>query len=555
MSSVVRLSRDTLEEIQRNLQEAENVFTNQIESLLSKLKFHDETYSDVFVKCIGEDAQLRGKYDLICDLRKSSVDEYVLEVRSALNTQRDANRNCLMQFNDIISNSSSVESDIVSPIKMEGDKPEISTNQCHRSTEQFSQKPKVYHKDDATINEPKYVSNIYGPDDGLPITLSNEQKQKWNEGPKQMVDNHAHEMRILAEQNRIFDLCQVRSLWQNHFNRSLRQTCSEKIIVFFRLFPDLFDVKEIVAKDRWTAISKVYDYNNYKKQGEVPNISGVWVYPATPADNQLRMVLQDDAITGHVVGIIVSDNNETQCSIEGDRKIDVAPDTPGQPYYRLCKIYPDGQRRYHSAYLGPNHDNMSIFKDEDTESEVVELKTRQIPMHFQEQMKPVQMSLMKMKEVGNTTVNVDCPIVHDHGDVNDHSNTTSCPETKLVFASVTGLWHQNENIRYMLFEDVGNKKLIGFKQHNEVTESMITGERRPGNTFKVMEKMNHSQQCFEYMITLFPKKKVIKMKRTEGDDLIIPEISIKLRLKEKCVPPDLIQEILLVDRMTYICTV
>ena len=387
-----------LQEIKSSLQEADKVITNQIESSFSKFKRDDEMHSNALVKHIIDDAELCGKYDSICDLRKSAIEEFALEVRSALDTQRVAIRHCLTQFNNFISNSTtSAKSDYVSPIKMETDKSKMSINQYPRSREQ-SQK--------ATIALPRKV----------------DEKQKWK------MDKNAHEMRILAQQNRRFDLSHVRPLWRNHFNRSLRKTYSGKINALFRLFPDLFDVRFI--DHRWIAISKVYRCSNDivdnsqltiegqvdKLDSDVPNISGVWVYAS---DNQMRIVLKEDTITGHVTGIMVLNNEsyETQCSIQGDRKVDHGVATSDKPYYRLCKIYPNGNRRYHSVYLGPNRRNISIFKDEDTKSEVVVLENRQIQLHFQEQMKPVQMNLMKEekeKEVENTTVNVDSPIVHKH---------------------------------------------------------------------------------------------------------------------------------------------
>ena len=72
---------------------------------------------------------------------------------------------------------------------------------------------------------------------------------------------------------------------------------------------------------------------------------------------------------------------------------------------------------------------------------------------------------------------------------------------------------------------------------------MIIGERRSGNTFKVMEKMHGTQEHFEYVITLFARENRIEMQRTEDDVAMIPAIPIKLRLKAKCIPPHLFEEI------------
>ena len=114
---------------------------------------------------------------------------------------------------------------------------------------------------------------------------------------------------------------------------------------------------------------------------------------------------------------------------------------------------------------------------------------------------------------------------------------------KLKSANLSGLWEQDENVRYILFEDFKNGKVIGFMQHDGVTQSTITGNRRPGNTFKVMEKMHDTEKRFEYVITLFPREQRIEMKNFDGCFGMIPLIPINLKLHDKFIPPDLFQEL------------
>ena len=102
-------------------------------------------------------------------------------------------------------------------------------------------------------------------------------------------------------------------------------------------------------------------------------------------------------------------------------------------------------------------------------------------------------------------------------------------------ANLTGLWQQDANVRYILFEDFKNGKVIGFMQHKEVTKSTITGNRKPGNTFKVIEKLHDIQQSVEFVITLFPREQRIEFRNDAN-------ISVTLQLKDKFIPPDLFQE-------------
>ena len=77
----------------------------------------------------------------------------------------------------------------------------------------------------------------------------------------------------------------------------------------------------------------------------------------------------------------------------------------------------------------------------------------------------------------------------------------------------------------------------------EVTKSTITGNRRPGNTFKVMEKMHDSPQNIEHVITLFPREQRIEIVQSDDAVEMNKMIPISMQLKDKFIPPDLFQEL------------
>ena len=556
MSPSLSSSTDLLQEIQSNLRDAEKTLRNHIQSLLSRFKKHDELYSNAFVKHIGDDSQLRGKYELMCDLRKSAMDEHVSEVLGAVNTQSDTIRHCITQLNDIISNSSSsVESDV--SIKVEKDKSEMSINQ--------SQNTIICHKDDVAINQPSSVSTtqlisdkktngnttavtpavvesdivpqsgmsintLYasesapscetqtgsiskplspisqprGPpasvdarpskrrrisverdsrDDGRRerwpsdesghrtervkeerygyrargpdpqdlyesdhLRSNNGALTRWGRGhtvqPKKAkkpsgnpqkikYEKHRAEMRLMAERNRSFSLSQFDEVYMVHFKESIRKSYKGKLKLLVSHFTEYFQIQEI--KSRNVVLSLLYESNVSKRRrddidssiilkasrrhrvlrwedlrkstyGPPPrlrrecsrspplsktgetyrndgngsvelNISGVWAYSA---DHHFRLILEEDLLSRHFIGIMVL-NNETQCSIEGNRKLD-------KSYYRLCKIFPSGQRTHYSIYFGSKGDTLHIIKDGDTRSKTVVLETREIPMPFQKQL-------------------------------------------------------------------------------------------------------------------------------------------------------------------------
>ena len=544
MSSVVSLFTDRLRDIQSNLCEAERVLTKTLESLLSSFQKNDELYSNAFVKHIGHDPQLRGKYELMCDLRKSAIDEHASEVRSAINTQSDAIRHCMTQLNDIIS-STSVQMK-VEPVEDqsvgERDRAEMTINQqsttlsvpfigtlganssmdtavstTSRSPSISSEISNEHQIAPAVVSSnsiyqsglqytSKYgsVAPSYSVDSTTTSSVREEYKEDRNvrkrnrlemsgfadidyEHPakRQRIDIEAmnkieeqqaatrltEEMRILAEKNRSFNLSEVKLLFETEFNRNLQETYRGKIKRLLFHFPNLFDMKHDRKINQWIATSKVFrpskvygdskpskvygpstvyglskvpgisslrsdhEYNRIKpvgleveepakpkridieveepqiirmleeemratnqrnKESAVPsnignthrdnerweaNISGVWVYPA---DNKFKLILREDTITDHVTGIMMLDN-ETQCLIEGEKKVDIGRATADKSYYRICKIFPGGQRAYYSIDLGPNYDNMTITKDGDTRAKTVVLETREIPSRFEEE--------------------------------------------------------------------------------------------------------------------------------------------------------------------------
>lgn len=114
---------------------------------------------------------------------------------------------------------------------------------------------------------------------------------------------------------------------------------------------------------------------------------------------------------------------------------------------------------------------------------------------------------------------------------------------KMKSANITGLWRQDENVRYILSEDGPNGTVIGFMQYKEVLKSTITGDRKPGNTFKIVEKMQGSQQSFEYVVSLFPEENRIEMVKSDGSVGMIPMVPIILQQTGKDIPPDLAQEL------------
>lgn len=199
------------------------------------------------------------------------------------------------------------------------------------------------------------------------------------------MDMHAQELRILAQQNRSFILSKVNELFFQQFNRSIRTTYQGKIKALFLHFPDLFDMELDRKINQWIATSKVYDTSSLTthrvqqelEEGEldesiVSNVSGVWLYPA---DDQFRMVLQEDATTGHVLGIMLF-NNETQCLVKGDKE------SGRGSHYRVTKIYSYGQRSQYSIDLGSDNDHMTFTRDRDLKSKSFILGTKQIPPHF-----------------------------------------------------------------------------------------------------------------------------------------------------------------------------
>ena len=313
MSSVVSLSSDVVQELLTNLLHAEQERTNQIQSSLLSLRKNDENYSKTFVKHIGGDAQLCGKYELVCDLRKSAMSDHESEVSTALNAQSAAIQQSLVKLNDIITNSigstNSVDSDTSLSVKVD-------------HNDRKRKRPEVTP-----------VSSV--------ANLLSDVSERPAKRKRIDIANEVHEPHIIG-------------ILEEEM-RSTNQTNSREHDGHHRGNQDVSE----------------------------PNISGVWVYPA---DNRFRIILQEDSFTGHVTGIMVL-HNETQCSIEGNRKVDIERNgtTADKSYYRICKIFPEGQRANYSVDLGPNHDTMTITKDGDTRSKTVVLETKEIPSHFQEQ--------------------------------------------------------------------------------------------------------------------------------------------------------------------------
>ena len=318
MSSFVSLSTELLQEMQSHLSEACEL-REEYQSLLSSFKEKDKDYAKVFVKHIGDDAQLRGAYAFVCDLRANAIKDHESEVLSALNKQSTAIQQCLERLNESIFESAiSVDSECDTSVSIKVECSESQNEEVHRH--------QVIHIDDID-------------------------KRK-----RQRSD--------------------IISIDMNSVDMNDQPRCKRRRIEV--MDPRLQIQKEAKQQQEEQQVLEEGQLEESVHETVIPNISGVWVYPA---DSRFKLILQEESESEQVVGLMVK-SNETQCKIEGHREVEPGGGGGGKLYFRLCKLLRDGQRPHYSLHFGSDSESMNITKDGSTQPKALKLDSKQIPIQF-----------------------------------------------------------------------------------------------------------------------------------------------------------------------------
>ena len=353
------------------VQELKSFFANVIEGhskaikdLLDSFKRNDVKYSKAFLKHIpDEDASLRSKYELVCELRKTAVEDHETEIMREINrlhAQSEAIQHFVKIIADANSNQISTDSGDFESVSI---KLEPEEDRKENQLEQIGDRNNAQNECSNT-NHVNLRKRLRSTRDENHDNSSKRRRVNINEvnhrDDKSIMESFRCEMRQLAEQYGSIHLERMETVFHTHFHRNIRSTFNGEIKLLIFHFPELFRMEYNAKSNQWTVISRLY-----------PNASGYWRYRS---DAHYKMVLDDDPVTGQVIGFMVF-RNKKQFPIEGHRQ--------QRGSYKLDKLHSNGERVHYSVSLGPEEDTMSIIKDGTSKTKTVKLESRDIPPRFQ----------------------------------------------------------------------------------------------------------------------------------------------------------------------------
>lgn len=419
-----------------------------IHRILDSFRKNDANYAKAFIKHIPvENTSLRSKYELVCDLRNSAMDEHEMEIKRIINMQRDSVQDLLTKIHDTNTESTgSIDFESVSlPIKLEPTD-DLNTNSSGNANQQQTveliEDPNqnsmedpikvpimsiehpienrndeivtnrndelIQNRNDALVQSRNELQNdlndnvdvrkrsrmnYQGEKQQLVVRLVSNRdiEQRLADGQseqrplkrrrvdvnniddpeQQCMERHRDAMHELAEWCTSISLSKIASVFQAHFHRSIRATFNGKIKSLLHHFPEYFEMKYNARNNQWIAVSRLF-----------PNISGLWKYRS---DDQFKMVLEDDPVSGHIIGFMVL-NDKRQYAIEGDRDKDITHMHRGKVSYGFTKLHPDGKRVHYSVALDPGANTMSIIRNGSSKAKTAQLVSKEIPSQFQEEL-------------------------------------------------------------------------------------------------------------------------------------------------------------------------
>lgn len=122
MRAGISLCADSVQELKSKLGNFIAEQSKQIQDLLGTFKRNDAKYSNAFLKHFPDsDASLRSKYELVCDLRKSAMEEHTLDIMHSMQAQTAAIQQYLANIKETVIKSADSQDyeSVSSPIKSE----------------------------------------------------------------------------------------------------------------------------------------------------------------------------------------------------------------------------------------------------------------------------------------------------------------------------------------------------------------------------------------------------------------------------------------------------